>query len=123
MAARITDGEVEREPRERLLFEEEVFRIQGAIIEVNAQMGSGFLEAVYQECLVIELTARGVPFVANALLPLEYRGHRLRQSYRADFVCYGKIILELKAMSALLPEHRLQVLNYLRATDLQLGLL
>ena len=86
-------------------------------------MGAGFLEAVYQECLAIEFGARGIPFHAGALLGLTYKGEALRQSYRADFICFDRIIVELKALGALGPEHRAQVPNYLRATGLRLGLL
>jgi GxxExxY protein len=99
-----------------MLFAEEAFAIQGAVYEVNRQMGSGFLEAVYQECLALEFTARGVPFVAGRNLPITYKGRRLRQFYQADFVCYDKIIVELKAVRELAPEHRGQLLNYLSAT-------
>jgi GxxExxY protein len=111
------------EPRERLLYRDEVFQIQGAIFDVNRYMGSGFLEAVYQECLALEFSARSIPFVAQHPLPLTYRGLLLRQSYLADFVCYGSIIVELKAVREITPEHRAQVLNYLAATGLKLGLL
>jgi len=111
------------EPHERVLYAAEVFQIQGAIFEVNRHMGSGFLEAVYQECLAVEFAARKIPFAAQAPLPLTYKGQLLRQSYAADFVCFGKIILELKAVRELAPEHRSQVLNYLSATGLKLGLL
>ncbi len=113
----------QHEQHERVLYADEVFRIQGAIFEVNVRMGAGFLEAVYQECLALELTARGIPFVADAPLALSYKGHPLRQTYRADFVCFERIIVELKALAGLLPEHRAQVLNYLRVTGLKLGLL
>ncbi len=113
----------QHEPHERVLFPEEVFQIQGAIFEVNGQMGAGFLEAVYQECLAIEFRARGIPFQADVPLGLTYKGQTLRQGYRADFVCFGRIIVELKALGALGPEHRAQVLNYLRATGFRLGLL
>jgi GxxExxY protein len=108
---------------ERLLYAEEVFRIQGAIFEVNTRMGAGFLEAVYQECLSLEFAARAIPFVADAPLALTYRDQPLRQTYRADFVCFDRIIIELTALGALLPEHRAQVLNYLKVTGLRLGLL
>jgi GxxExxY protein len=111
------------EPHERLLYAAEVYAIQGAIYEVNRQMGSGFLEAVYQECLAIEFAARGIPFVANKVLSLTYKGRLLRQTYVADFVCFDAIIIELKAVRDLAPEHRAQVLNYLAATGLKLGLL
>ncbi len=106
-----------------MLFAQEVFAIQGAIYEVNRHMGAGFLEAVYQECLALEFTARGIPFVASHNLPIAYKGQTLRQFYQADFICYGKILLELKAVRELAPEHRAQVLNYLSATGLKLGLL
>jgi GxxExxY protein len=113
----------QHEQHERVLFSEEVFRIQGAIFEVNGQMGAGFLEAVYQECLAIEFGERGIPFEVGVPLALSYKGRELRQFYRADFICFGKIIVELKALGALAAEHRAQVLNYLRATGFRLGLL
>ena len=111
------------ETHERLLFNEEVYAIQGAVFEVYREMGCGFLEAVYQECLERELTARGVPFVAQPELRLSYKGGLLEQTYRPDFICHGKIILELKAVKEIAPEHRAQVLNYLKATGLRLGLI
>jgi GxxExxY protein len=111
------------EKHENMLFAEEVFRIQGAIFEVSRQMGTGFLEAVYQECLAIEFVAQGIPFVASPLLALTYKSQALKQSYRPDFVCFDRIIVELKVVRELAPEHRAQVLNYLRATNLRLGLL
>ncbi len=86
-------------------------------------MGTGFLEAVYQECLAMEFTARQIPFSALRSLALTYKAQPLRQSYQADFVCFDKIIVELKAVRELASEHRAQVLNYLRATGLRLGLL
>lgn len=111
------------EKHERLLFKEEVYSIQGAAFEVYREMGCGFLEAVYQECLQRELTARGVPFVAQPELRLSYKGDWLDQTYRPDFVCYGQVILELKAVKEIAPEHRAQLLNYLKATGLRLGLI
>jgi GxxExxY protein len=111
------------EKHENMLFADEAFRIQGAVFEVSRQMGTGFLEAVYQECLAIELAAQGIPFVASPLLPVIYKGQSLKQTYRPDFVCFDRIIVELKVVRELAPEHRAQVLNYLRATNLRLGLL
>lgn len=108
---------------EHLLYRDETFQLRGAIFQVYRLMGSGFLEAVYQECLAIELTRRGISYEASKPLPLLYDGCLLRQSYVADFVCYERIVVELKAVRALAPEHRAQILNYLRATDLKLGLL
>jgi GxxExxY protein len=86
-------------------------------------MGAGFLEAVYQECLAMEFKAGAIPFVALPPLALSYKGVPLRQRYQPDFVCFDKIIVELKAVREPAPEHRAQVLNYLRATGLKLGLL
>lgn len=106
-----------------LLFRDEVFRIQGAAFAVSNTLGHGFLEAVYQECLAIEFAERGVPFVAESKLALSYRGIALRQSYSPDFICFDSIIVELKALRALLPEHRAQILNYLKASGLRVGLL
>ena len=106
-----------------LLFEEETFRIRGAVFEVSLQLGAGFLEAVYQECLSIEFGARGIPFEAGPTLNLAYKRTTLKQVYRPDFVCFGSVIVELKAVRELTPEHRSQVLNYLNATSLRLGLL
>ena len=109
-------------PRD-LLFRDEVYRIQGAVFEVARTMGHGFLEAVYQECLSIEFEVRGVPFEPMPRLALSYRGTPLRQSYAPDFVCFGTIIVELKALARLAPEHHSQVLNYLKASGLKVGLL
>ena len=100
-----------------------MFRIQGAVFEVNRVMGAGFLEAVYQECLAIELKARGIPFVASPKLTLAYKGARLQQYYCPDFICFDRVVVELKALNQFAPEHRAQVLNYLRASGLRVGLL
>jgi len=113
----------EHEKHGKLLFADETFLVQGAVFEVSRQMGTGFLEAVYQECLTLELTARGIPFLASPPLTVTYKGQALTQSYRPDFVCFDKVIVELKAVRELAPEHRAQTLNYLRATGLRLGLL
>jgi GxxExxY protein len=106
-----------------LVYPEESYRIQGACFEVYKEKGSGFLEPVYQECLEIELELRGIAFRSQPELTLSYKGRPLKQTYRPDIVCDGKIIIELKAVSKLLDEHRAQVHNYLRATGLRLGIL
>ena len=106
-----------------LVYKQESYLIVGACFEVYREKGCGFVEAVYQECLEIELRLRGVPYVAKRPLALEYKGCPLRAKYEPDFVCYDKIILEIKACVELADEHRAQVLNYLRATGLKLGLL
>jgi GxxExxY protein len=106
-----------------IIYREESYHIMGACFEVYKMMGCGFLEAVYQECLEIELADRGIPFVAKRQLELRYKERRLKQRYEPDFICHDKIILEIKAVSALTDEHRAQVQNYLRATQHRLGLL
>ncbi len=106
-----------------LLFREESYRIIGACFEVYREKGCGFLEAVYQECMEMELHLQGIPFVAKKPLPLEYKGLPLRSSYEPDLICHDKIIVELKAVKDLCDEHRAQVQNYLKATGFQLGLL
>ena len=108
---------------ESLIYADEAYRVQGAVFEVYRAMGAGFLEAVYQECLGIEFAARGIPFRALQALPLQYKGRALRQTYTPDFVCYDAIIVELKAVRAIAPEHKAQIVNYLRASGLRLGLL
>ena len=92
-------------------------------MQVYNTLGSGFLESVYQEALAIEFTKRGIPFVKEKELKIYYDGHELKQTYRADFVCYDSIIVELKAVSDLNDSHRSQVYNYLKATGFRLGLL
>ena len=106
-----------------LVLAEESFQIMGACFEVYNQMGPGFVEAVYQECLEIELTERGIPFVAQNQLRLWYKSHELRQVFIPDFYCCDKIILEIKATSDLCNDHRTKVHNYLRATEQKLALL
>ena len=102
---------------------EECYQIQGAVFDVYQEMGCGFLEAVYQECLEKELKRRQVPFVAHKELTLTFKGEILKQTYMPDFVCYGKVILELKALANTTTAHKAQVLNYLKATGMRLGLL
>jgi len=109
--------------QDRILYKDESYQLNGAIFEVYRDKGCGFVEPVYQECLEIELTARDVPFVSQPELRLEYKGKRLGQTFRPDLVCFGKIIVELKAARSLTDEHRAQLMNYLKATNLRLGLL
>jgi GxxExxY protein len=85
--------------------------------------GAGFLEAVYQECLALEFARRGIPFVAQPSLPLAYKGERLRAMYIPDFICFGAVLVELKALAAVASEHRAQVINYLKAANFRVGLL
>ncbi len=106
-----------------LVYAEDAYAIQGAIFEVYGIMGSGFLEPVYQECLEKELALRDIPFTAQQQIPITYKGEVLSQFYKADIICYDKIILELKAVKNLLAEHTAQLHNYLHATNMKLGLL
>ena len=106
-----------------LLFKEESYAIQGAVFEVYREMGSGFLEAVYQECLEKEFARRDIPFEPQKTIVLSYKGEQLVQTYKPDFICYGKILVELKAVKSIAPEHKAQLLNYLKATGFKLGFL
>jgi GxxExxY protein len=111
------------ETNEKILFPDECYQIQGAIFEVCREMGCGFLEAVYQECLGKEFQLRGVPFKAQKELTLFYKQEELTQKYKPDFICFDKIIVELKAVKEIAPEHKAQLINYLKTTGLELGLL
>ncbi len=104
-------------------YKEETYKINGAAMKVYNTLGHGFLEAVYQEALEIEFVKRGIPFEREKELKIYYEGKEMRQTYRADFVCYGDIIVELKAVANLDDAHRSQVYNYLKATGFKLGLL
>ena len=102
---------------------EQSYAINGAAMNVYNALGHGFLEAVYQEALELEFIKRGIPYEREKELKIFYEGKELRQTYKADFVCYGDIIVELKAVAHLDDSHRSQVFNYLKATGFKLGLL
>ena len=106
-----------------LLLHDESYQIRGAVFEVYRDLGCGFLEAVYQECLERELGAQGIPFVAQRELVLQYKGKALTQTYQPDLVCFEKIIVEIKAVNKLSDHHIAQMHNYLKATGLELGML
>ena len=106
-----------------LLYKDEVYAIQGAVYDAYRELGSGFLEAVYQECLEKELALRSIPFISQPSLDILYKGKKLTQQYKPDLICYGSIILELKAVGEIHPQHEAQLFNYLKASDLRLGLL
>ncbi len=99
------------------------YAIIGAAIQVHGELGCGFLEAVYQEALALEFGRQGLPFAAQVELPISYRGRPLDASFRADFICFDEVIVEVKALSALSGVEDAQVINYLEATGLQVGLL
>ena len=106
-----------------LLFKEEVYQIFGAAIEVHRELGSGFLEAVYQEALEIELSLRKIPFEAQKPLAIRYKEHHLKQIYIPDLVRYDQIIVELKALHQLSGREESQLIHYLKATRFPVGLL
>ena len=106
-----------------IIFQEESYNIIRACISVHKELGCGFLEAVYQEALAIEFRNYGIPFNQEMSLDIYFRNIKLNKKYIADFICYDKIILELKAISKITTEHEAQVLNYLKATGLKLGIL
>ena len=106
-----------------IVYAQESYKIVGAAFEVYNKIGHGFLEAVYQECLELEFRKRGIPYEREKEIKIYYDGQELKQVYRADFVCYGKIIVELKAVSELNEDHHAQVYNYLHATGMKLGIL
>jgi GxxExxY protein len=106
-----------------LIYKDECYLIQGVVFEVYKEMGCGFLEAVYQECLDKEMILQKIPYVPQKEIGLMYKGEILKQKYKPDFICYDKIIIELKATTEITNEYRAQVFNYLKATKYKLGLL
>ena len=99
------------------------YAIIGAAMEVHRRLGPGFLEAVYQDALEIEFQMRSIPAEREVTLPVYYRGVQLSSFYRVDFVCFGTIIVELKALSRLSGTEESQIINYLKASKLEIGLL
>ena len=107
----------------KLINEKETYAILGACFEVYKDKGCGFLEAVYQESLEIEFELQNLPAKPSVPISLTYKGRKLKKTYEADFICFDKVLVELKAVSKLTDEHRAQVQNYLHATGLRVGLL
>ena len=108
---------------EEYIFKQECYDIIGSCMEVHKELGCGFLEAVYQEALELELIDRKIPFDRECQLDILYKGRELAKKYFADFICFDEVIVELKAVSDLNDVHYSQILNYLKATDKQVGLL
>ncbi|MFT5705900.1 MAG: GxxExxY protein [Oceanospirillaceae bacterium] len=106
-----------------IILKDEIYNIIGACMAVYRELGCGFLEAVYQEALEEEFKLRGIPFVREKLFTITYKGKLLSKEYKADFICYGNIIVELKALSNLNSAHQSQLINYLKMSKLKLGLL
>jgi len=108
---------------EGLLYKDEVYQIIGAAMEVHKVLGPGFLEAVYQEALEIEFILRGIPFESYKNLKIPYKESVLKKCYEADFVVFEKIIVEIKALDSIISKNKAQIINYLKATKLRLGVL
>ena len=106
-----------------MIYPDECYAIRGAVYEVYRELGNGFKEEVYQQCLEREMASRGIPFDAKKELRIFYKGTPIEKTYIPDFYCYEKIIVEIKAVEALTNEHRSQLMNYLRLTDSRIGLL
>lgn len=106
-----------------LLHKNESFAIIGAAMEVHRTLCCGFVEPVYQEALAIELSKRDIPFEREKELTIEYKGNKLSKTFRADFIYYDNIILELKATSDFADEHYAQIYSYLKASKMDLGIL
>ena len=106
-----------------LILKDEAYAVVGAAMEVSRVLGTGFLEAVYQEALGIELSRHNIPHKQQVPLPITYKDQPLLKGYFADFVCFGQIIVEIKALKVLSGYEEAQILNYLKAGDMPLGLL
>ena len=110
-------------PTHPILYKDEAYKIIGAAMNVHRELGCGFLEAVYSEALEIEFKQQNIPYMREVPLQIQYKGETLTKQYKADYICYNNIIVELKALSSFEGVHEAQVLNYLKATGHQLGLL
>ena len=122
MLAYETHQMTRKEEKAELIYKDESYIIIGSCFAVYKDKGCGFLEPVYHECLEIELEFQRIPFLSKRPQTLQYRGRTLVQTFSPDFICYNKIVLEIKAVSELIDEHRAQLLNYLSATGCGLGL-
>ncbi|MDI9529190.1 MAG: GxxExxY protein [Candidatus Cloacimonadota bacterium] len=105
------------------LFKNECYKIVGACMEVHKVLGCGFLESVYQEALAIELQQQGIPFEREKEFDITYKSLILPKTYKVDFLCYEHIIVELKALTQLTADNTAQIINYLKASNLKVGLL
>ena len=108
---------------DNIIYKDESYNIVGAAMEVHGILGCGFTEPVYQQALEHEFKLRNIPYEREKVFTINYKGITLEKTLRVDFVCYGKIIVELKAVSSLVNEHYSQIYNYLKATGMKLGLL
>jgi GxxExxY protein len=119
----LSDKKETMERQVEIFFKEEVYQVIGAAIEVHRELGNGFLEAVYHEALELELTSREIPFKSQFPLKIKYKDTVLRKEYVADLICFNTIVVEIKAVSQLGGSEEAQIINYLKATGLKVGLL
>ncbi len=105
------------------IFKDEAYSIVGAAFEVHNELRNGFQESVYQEAMAKEFKLKEIPFEKEVLINVYYKGEKLEKYYKADFICYNSIIIELKALSDITNEHEAQLINYLKATKMKLGIL
>ncbi len=106
-----------------IIFKQESYNIIGAAMEVHKELGAGFVEGIYQEALEMEFARQNIPYLREHNLNVFYKGQKLSKHYFADFVCYNQIIVELKALNDFSKNHHAQVINYLKASEMKLGLL
>ena len=109
--------------RIKYMKDEKTYKIIGAAMEVHRELGCGFLEAVYQEALGREFTTQRIPFRSQPVIEIRYKGKPLEKKYQPDFICYGEIITEIKAVSSLTGKEEAQLINYLKASKIKVGLL
>jgi GxxExxY protein len=107
----------------KIIYEQKSYKIFGACIEVHKELGSGFLEGIYQEALEMEFENLGIPFEREKELLIYYKNRKLQKRYKSDFICYDQILIELKALNYLTSEHESQIINYLKVTNLKIGFL
>jgi len=108
---------------DKLIYADETYKLIGLCMKVHGELGCGFLEPVYQEAFELLLKSEGIPYQREKPMPIYFLGQKLNKEYYADFVCYDKIILEFKAVSSLTSAHEAQLMNYLKASNMKLGLL
>lgn len=108
---------------DEIIYKDEAYKIVGAMMSVHNELGCGFLEAIYQEALEMEFQLQGIPYEREKELEVRYKGNVIGKKYKADFICYNKIVVELKAVDKILPEFKAQTLNYMKMSNSKLGIL
>ena len=108
---------------DEIIYKDEAYKIVGAMMSVHNELGCGFLEAIYQEALEMEFQLQGIPYEREKELEVRYKGNVIGKKYKADFICYNIIIVELKAVDKILPEFKAQTLNYMKMSNSKLGIL